>query len=554
MSTAISGGLARRSRHCAGHSERDDRMTGEKMHSVAIDESVSPNALNFSAPFNVAVPFIDRHVREGRGAAVALRHPGGEVTYAQLAENVARAGNVLRDLGIRPGERLVMAAVDDPMFFYVSWGAIKAGIVPVAVSTFLKEHEYRFLIKDSECVAFLYSPVLAAETATVKEATPQLRVVLPLEGDDSIAQRMTRAAPQLEPFPTSATTDCFWLYSSGSTGNPKGVVHVHRDMIVTSERYGRRIAGLQADDTVFCAGKLFFSFGFGGGMTFPLWVGATIVLQPERTTAALALDYLEQSRASVFFGVPTLYGQMVAALEAAPRKLTSLRRCLSAGEALPAPIFHRWKELTGVPIPDGIGSTEVLHIFVSNRIDDIRPGTSGRPVPGYEVKIVDETGAPVKDGDVGTLWVKGESNARCYWNNPEKTAATMIGEWLNTGDMYYVDADGYYVNAGRGDDMLKVGAMWCSPIEIESKLLEHPKVREAAVVGRADENALIKPAAYLVLADPKDENDETVAELQKFCKQHLAGFKYPRWLHFVSELPKTATGKIQRFKLRQSAS
>jgi benzoate-CoA ligase family protein len=324
-------------------------------------------------------------------------------------------------------------------------------------------------------------------------------------------------------------------------------------MIVTSERYGRRIAGLIPDDVVFCASKLFFSFGFGGGMTFPLWVGATIVLQPDRTTADLALDYLENSHASVFFGVPTLYGQMVQALDKNPRKLASLRRCLSAGEALPAPIFNRWKQLTGVPILDGIGSTEVLHIFVSNRIDDIRPGSSGRPVPGYEVKVVGEDGKPVKDGDVGTLWVKGESNARCYWNNPEKTAATMVGEWLNTGDMYYVDSDGYYVNAGRGDDMLKVGAMWCSPIEIESKLLEHPKVREAAVVGRADENALVKPAAYLVLVDANDENDETVAELQKFCKQHLAGFKYPRWFHFVSELPKTATGKIQRFKLRQSA-
>jgi benzoate-CoA ligase family protein len=322
-------------------------------------------------------------------------------------------------------------------------------------------------------------------------------------------------------------------------------------MVVTSERYGRRIAGIEPDDIVFCASKLFFSFGFGGGMTFPLWRGASIVVQPERTTATLALDYIENSGATVFFGVPTLYGQMVQELEKRPRKLPRLRRCLSAGEALPAPIFNKWKDLTGVPILDGIGSTEVLHIFVSNRIDDIRPGTSGRPVPGYEAKIVDETGQAVEDGEVGTLWVKGESNARCYWNNPEKTADTMRGEWLNTGDMYHVDSDGYYVNAGRGDDMLKVGAMWCSPIEIESKLLEHPKVREAAVIGRADENSLIKPAAYLVLSDSKDENEQTVAELQKFCKEQLAGYKYPRWFHFVSELPKTATGKIQRFKLRQ---
>lgn len=525
--------------------------TVEKSHGVGIDESVVPNALRFSPVFNVAVPFIDRHIEEGRAQAVALRHAGGEVSYAELAENVARAGNVLLGLGLKPGERMIMAAIDDPMFFFVFWGAIKAGIIPIAVSTFLKEPDYKFLAADSECAGFVYSSVLSGETAAMKGSTPQLRVVLAMDGPDSIAAGMASASPRLEPAPTTATTDCFWLYSSGSTGNPKGVVHVHRDMIVTSERYGRRVAGLEPGDVVFCASKLFFSFGFGGGMTFPLWVGATTVLQPERTTAELALDYIEKSRASVFFGVPTLYGQMVQALERNPRDLTSLRRCLSAGEALPAPIFNRWKQLTGVPILDGIGSTEVLHIFVSNRIDDIRPGTSGRPVPGYEVRIIGENGEPVQEGEVGTLWVKGESNARCYWNNPAKTASTMVGEWLNTGDVYYVDGDGYYVNAGRGDDMLKVGAMWCSPIEIESKLLEHPKVREAAVVGRADENALVKPAAYLVLNNPDDANDGTVAELQQFCKQHLSGYKYPRWFHFVTELPKTVTGKIQRFKLRQ---
>lgn len=523
-------------------------------HRIDIDESVVPNRLNFSPIFNVAVAFIDRHVREGRGQRIALRHQEGEVTYAQLAENVSRAGNALLALGLKPGERLVMASVDDPMFFYVFWGAIKAGIIPVAVSTFLKEHEYRFLITDAECVAFVYSSALTGEAGKLAGATPHLRVSLPLDGPGSLAEHMASASAALEPYPTTPTTDCFWLYSSGSTGNPKGVVHVHRDMVVTSERYGRRIAGLMLDDVVFCASKLFFSFGFGGGMTFPLWVGATIVLRSERTTAALALDQLESSRASVFFGVPTLYGQMVQALEARPRRLSSLRRCLSAGESLPPTVFQRWKELIDLPILDGIGSTEVLHIFVSNRIDDIRPGSSGKPVPGYGVKIVDETGEQVPDGEIGTLWVKGESNARCYWNNPEKTSLTMVGEWLNTGDMYYVDADGYYVNAGRADDMLKVGAMWCSPIEIEARLLEHPKVREAAVIGREDEQRLVKPAAYLVLSDPAYENDATVAELQQFCKDCLAGHKCPRWFHFLPELPKTATGKIQRFKLRQASS
>ncbi len=525
--------------------------TAERDHTVAVDESVVPNALNFSANFNVAVPFIDRHLDEGRGQRIALRHQGGEVSYAQLAENASRAGNALLSLGLAPGERLIMAAVDEPIFFYVFWGAIKAGIIPIAASTFLKTADYKFLARDAGCSAFVYSSALAAEATEVAGASPQLRVVLPLDGPGSLAERMATASPELAPHPAAATSECFWLYSSGSTGTPKGVVHRHRDMVVTSERYGRKTAGLTANDVVFCASKLFFSFGFGGGMTFPMWVGASIILQPARSTAELALDYLERSAATALFGVPTLYGQMVQALERKPRNLKSLRRCLSAGEALPAPIFQRWNELTGVPILDGIGSTEVLHIFVSNRIDDIRPGTSGKPVPGYAVKIVGEDGQTLPAGEVGTLWVKGESNAVCYWNNPEKTHNTMVGEWLNTGDMYYVDPEGYYVNAGRGDDMLKVGGMWCSPIEIESRLLAHPKVREAAVIGRLDDKGLVKPAAYIVLVNPADENDATARELQQYCKLHLAGFKYPRWFSFVREIPKTITGKIQRFKLRQ---
>lgn len=523
-------------------------------HTVVVDESTTPNTLRFSAVFNVAVPFIDRHVNEGRGGRVALRYNAEEITYAQLAENVNRAGNALLKLGLIPGDRLVMAALDEPMFFYIFWGAIKAGIIPIGASTFLKAAEYRYLIADAQCAGLVYSSALAAEMADIAGSSPQLRVVLPIDGRGSLAERIDAASPKLDPAPTTAMTDCFWLYSSGSTGHPKGVVHVHRDMVVTSERYGRKIVGIEPDDIVFCASKLFFSFGFGGAMTFPFWVGASTVVQPERTTAELALDYLERSDATVFFGVPTLYGQMIHAYEKRPRRISALRRCISAGEALPAAIFNRWKELTGVSILDGIGSTEALHIFISNKIDDVRPGSSGRPVAGYEVKIVGEDGKLMPNGEIGMLWVKGESNARCYWNNPEKTQKTMVDGWLNTGDMYYVDPDGYYVNAGRGDDMLKVGGMWCSPIEIEAKLLEHPKVREAAVIGRSDEDNLIKPAAYLVLKNPEDENDMSVAELQRYCKEHLAGFKYPRWIHFVRELPKTVTGKIQRFKLRQASS
>ena len=539
-----------------GRGNEDGNMaeTIESNHTVVVDESITPNALRFSAVFNVAVPFIDRHVNEGRGGRVALRYNGEEITYAQLAENVNRAGNALLKLGLVPGDRLVMAALDEPMFFYIFWGAIKAGIIPIGASTFLKAADYRYLIADAQCAGLVYSSALAAEMADIAGSSPQLRVVLPIDGRGSLAELIDAASPKLDPAPTTAMTDCFWLYSSGSTGHPKGVVHVHRDMVVTSERYGRKIVGIEPDDIVFCASKLFFSFGFGGAMTFPFWVGASTVVQPERTTAELALDFLERSGATVFFGVPTLYGQMIHAYEKRPRRISALRRCVSAGEALPATIFNRWKELTGVSILDGIGSTEALHIFISNKIDDIRPGTSGRPVSGYEVKVVGEDGKLMPNGEIGMLWVKGESNARCYWNNPEKTQKTMVGGWLNTGDMYYVDPDGYYVNAGRGDDMLKVGGMWCSPIEIEAKLLEHPKVREAAVIGRSDDDNLIKPAAYLVLNNPKDENEISVAELQRYCKEHLAGFKYPRWIHFVRELPKTVTGKIQRFKLRQASS
>jgi benzoate-CoA ligase family protein len=520
-------------------------------HTVFLEPGDPFPVLRYPPVFNVSVPFIDRHVGAGRGGRIALRGARAEVSYGELAANVARCGNALRSIGLQRGARLLMVVRDTPQFFYVFWGAIKAGIVPVAVNTLLRADDYRYLAEDSGCAAIVYSPELAGE---VPSGAADLRLAgrpLPVLSTDEIDRTMQSMPSTLAPAPTRPDEDCFWLYSSGSTGKPKGVVHVHRDMVVTSERYAVETLGLRGDDVVFCASKLFFSYGFGGGMTFPLWVGATIVLCEERPSAEMALDMIERHRPTVFFGVPTLYGQMLHALEDRPRDLRSVRRAASAGEALPAAIFHKFREKTGISILDGIGSTEVLHIFISNRHDDIRPGTSGRLVPGYEVKIVDNEGNTVPPGEVGTLMVKGDSNARCYWNNPEKTAATMRGEWLNTGDMYSVDADGYYVNAGRGDDMFKVGAMWCSPLEIEGRLLQHPKVREAAVIGKTDADGMMKPAAFVVLRNAADANEAAAEELRQFCKSGLAGYKYPRWFTFVTELPKTVTGKIQRFKLRQ---
>lgn len=519
-------------------------------HCVYVDRDAPVPEMRFPPVFNAAAAFIDRHVEDGNADKPALRTDTADISYGQLAENVSRCGNALLDLGLAAGDTLIMAVLDSPMFFYLFWGAVKAGIVPVPVSTFLDADGYAFLIRDSGCRAYVYSPQLKGAAAAGGDAAGALLFAMPAAGAGSLESRLPKAAPKLEAARTNEDTECFWLYSSGSTGNPKGVVHVHRDMAVTSEFFGQGIAGIRANDTVYCAGKLFFSFGFGGGMTFPLWAGAATVVREETTTAELTFDVIERHRPDVFFGVPTLYAQQLHLAETRPVDMSSIRTAISAGEALPAQVFHQARERLGITILDGIGSTEMLHIFVSNRASDIKPGSSGRPVPGYEVRIVDEDGAPVPDGEFGTLHVKGGSAARCYWNNPEKTAATMLGDWLNTGDVYMVDDEGYYVNAGRGDDMLKVGGMWCSPLEIEAHLLQHPGVREVAVVGRTDEDALTKPAAYVVAADPAAPQDDLTEELRLYCKSGLAGYKYPHWIYFIDALPKTPTGKIQRFRLR----
>ena len=361
---------------------------------------------------------------------------------------------------------------------------------------------------------------------------------------------MKAASPELAPEATSPDEDSFWLYSSGTTGSPKGTVHVHSDIAVTCVHYSTGVLGLNEDDVCFSAAKLFFAYGLGNAMTFPLWAGASTLLMPGPPTPDGTFGMIEKFKPTAFFGVPTLYAAQLRALDDAARDLSSVRLWISAGEALPPDIMRRWKENTGVDILDGIGSTEILHIFISNRPGDVKPGASGLLVPGYEARIVDESGQDVEIGSTGQLMIKGASTARLYWNNPEKTAQTMVGDWIDTGDTYLQDGKGYYHYCGRNDDMLKVGGIWCSPFEIEAKLIEHPKVLEAAVVGLTDDNDLIKPAAFVVLNNPDDSSDATADDLLQHCKSGLAKYKYPRWINFVDDLPKTATGKIQRFKLR----
>ena len=522
-------------------------------HTVTVDSSVSPSRIEYSNVFNVSVPFIDRHLEEVRGgkAAVVFDDTGETVNYMQLAERVNRCGNLLKSLAGEPDGRVLMVVKDCPEFFYVFWGAIKAGMVPVPLNTLLRADDYRHIIEDSACAGLVYSPEYREEVTRALAGTEHHPTfVMCTEGPSSVADMLEEASAILEPAPTSADSECFWLYSSGSTGRPKGAVHKHRDIVTTCVHYADATLGIVEDDVCFSAAKLFFAYGLGNAMTFPLWAGATAVLSGQRPTPEMTFNIIEQHRPTLYFGVPTLYAAQLRDLDETPRDLSSLRACVSAGEALPADIFRRWQEHTGTLILDGIGSTEALHIFISNTANDYRPGTSGRLVPGYDARIVDEEGAPVANGETGRLFIRGDSTAPYYWNNPERTAGTMVDGWLNTGDTYLQDSNGYYVYCGRSDDMLKVGGIWCSPVEIEGRLIEHPRVLEAAVVGRADADELIKPEAFVVLKEAGDASGALADELLEHCKSGLARYKYPRWVNFVDDLPKTATGKVQRFKLR----
>jgi benzoate-CoA ligase len=509
------------------------------------DHSVSPPRIDVPREYNAAVDLIERNLKAGRGSKAAFHDDAGTLTYAQLAERANRFGSGLLAMGLRMEDRILLAmhdTVDWPVAFL---GAIRAGIVPIAVNTLLTTKDYEYMLSDSRAKVLVVSEALLPQFKPILEKLPFLQHVVVTGASFKAVEAKGKA--ELAPAPTTRDDACFWLYSSGSTGMPKGTVHAHSSMVETAELYARGVLGLKESDVVFSAAKLFFAYGLGNALSFVLTVGATTVLMAERPTPAAVFKRLTERKPTLFFGVPTLYAAMLADPAFPKRDALALRACVSAGEALPPQIAKSFKEKTGIDILDGIGSTEMLHIFLSNRPGDLRYGTTGKAVPGYELRLVDEEGGIVKPGELGELEIRGTTSAMYYWNNRAKSRATFVGGWTKSGDKYLQDADGFYVYGGRTDDMLKVSGIWVSPAEVEAALIGHPAVLEAAVVGKEDEQKLVKPKAYVVL---KQGAKATEDELKNHVKEKLAPYKYPRWIEFASELPKTATGKIQRFKLR----
>jgi benzoate-CoA ligase len=508
--------------------------------------------------FNAASYFIDRHVEKGRGDSVAIECGDRRVTYRDLQEQVNRVGHALRSaFDVRPEERILLLTLDGPEMVAAFFGAIKIGAVPVPLNTRWTPPDYEFVLRDSGARVVIVSSALYAGVADLVRRARAARHVV-VVGDDVIDDRVARfdalvaaAPPVLEAEPTSRDAPAFWLYSSGSTGYPKGCVHLQHDMCVCADAYARGVLGIHEGDRCFSVAKLFFAYGLGNGMYFPFAVGATAILWPGAVTPSVVYDVIERYRPTLFFSVPTHYAMMLAHTSADREfDLSSVRHAVSAGEALPPALFERFRDRFGIEILDGLGSTEVLHIFISNQPGRIRPGSSGVLVAGYDARIVDEDGRPVPQGELGDLIVRGDSTCAFYWNRHDQTKDTIAGHWIRTGDKYWQDEDGYFWFAGRSDDMLKVGGMWVSPAEVEHRLLEHPAVQACGITGREDRDGLVKPVAHVVLRAETSAGPELVLELQQFARQRLAEYKRPRWIEFVDALPVTATGKIQRYKLR----
>jgi len=508
-----------------------------------------------SARFNLATALVDSHVAAGRGDRPAIRSAGTTLTYADVALAMNRAGNALRSLGIEPEQRVALLLHDSLEFVAAFLGAVKIGAIPVTLSTLLTSRDYEYHLTDSRARVVVVDAALYPRIAEVGKDLRHLRRVVVAgpaapAGTVSLAEIAAEASDQLDPEPTTADNMCFWQYSSGTTGAPKAVVHLQARAVTPAELHGRHVVGMTSTDRVFSVAKLFFSYGLNNSLVIPLRHGATSILVATRPEPQAVFATIATERPTVFYSVPTSYAALLAAAEeGAECDLSSVRVCISAGEALPKPVFERWKARFGLEILDGIGSTEIGYIAISNVAGRARPGTSGQVIPGYEATVVDSTGASSREDEIGDLMVRGPSTALGYWNNLTATKHAFRGEWIFTGDRYSVSAEGYYTYHGRSDDLLKVGGAWVSPLEVESALLEHAAVLECAVVGREDDKGLVKPSAFVVLKRGS-ASDSLAEELRTFVKNRLAPYKYPRWIEFVPELPKTSTGKIQRFKLR----
>ncbi len=500
------------------------------------------------ARFNAGEWFIGRHVREGRAGSIAIIDAEGSMSYGQLDDAVRRFASVLQDTGVGHDERIAFIAPDSRWLSTGFWGAIAAGAVAVPVNTMLKPADFRYVVGNCGARIAVVDPQIA-DPSELASIDAEVWTV------DEMRARIGGASPRSTYADTDRDAMAFFLYSSGTTGEPKGVVHLQHDMWICCETYGKTILEISSEDRCFSVAKLFFAYGLGNAQYFPFHVGGTAVLFAGRPAPASVFDVVRDHRPTLFFAVPTAYANMLAAIdEGAEADFSSVRMCVSAGEALPAAILERWRACTGLDILDGIGSTEICHIFLSNRRGDIRPGSSGKPVDGYELKIVDENGESMQTGELGDLIVRGDSTMPHYWNKPEATKSAVSGEWIRTGDKYTQDTGGFYFHGGRSDDMIKAGGIWVSPVEVEAALIRHPSVVECAVIAIADDDGLEKPHAVVVLRSGVPAVDALASELRDFVKKSLAAYKCPRTIRFVDELPKTATGKVKRYVLREMAA
>jgi benzoate-CoA ligase family protein len=508
--------------------------------------------MNIQLPdiYNAATTFVDEIIAAGRGKHTAIHYQDQTLTYQEVFEKVNQTGNALKELGVEIENRVLVILPDSPEFAFSFFGAIKIGAVPIPINPWMTSRDYAYLLNDSRARAIIVHESALPEIDKISERRFLKHVIVVGKGSGALAYErlIAKASAQLDAEATHRDDVCFWGYTSGSTGSPKGAVHLQHDMITITDLFVKPVLGLKEDDICFSASKLFFAYGLGNSLYFPFRFGASTVLWPDRPEPEKLLQVIEKYRPTFFFSVPTLYARLLRVEK--NYDLSSLRVCLSSGEPLPPALFHQWKDRYGVELLDVVGSTEATHDFLANRPGRAKPGSSGEVTPAFEAKIVDDEGREVPVGEVGNLLVKGDANSPYYWNKHEQTKKMMQGEWLKTGDTYYRDDEGYYWYCGRSDDMLKVGGLWVSPIEIENALLDHPSVLEAAVIGDPDADGLIKPKAYVSLKNEFKPSDELRTELQSHVKSKLAPYKYPRWVEFMDDLPKTVTGKIQRFRLR----